>query len=523
MAKVKKRKGVILAYDSGTETIYIGARHPDGRTEIIADFHGHIPTLSDAGFEGGDPEKLIYGKQARNYRKLAPEFVTQMNKRVRGKHEGSGLVTLIDKDNRPWAAEEIEARLLGTLVRHAEEFLGVPVEGVLITVPACFDDVQRKASVAIVEAAGCRCLGLINEPTAAVLGYFKANPQAGTAMVSDGGKGTWDITIMQMLKDNAFQVKATKGIDDLAGREMTLALVEHCAKYAESMGAPMSPDTGPQDYVLLEEAAEEAKLALSNLEKTVIVWRAGTKLFDLEVTRAEFENLLAPMLDAIRGLVRETLDAAGMTPADLSIVIPAGGSSRVPAVRQLLEEIFGPDKVMKNVDPDRAVILGALEAIPLKIKEAVDSGQTDFNDIAPEYVIDSRISLTDVLGDTLGVRAIRPVDGATVLTPIVEANTPLPCSKERVFGLKQEQGKVVNADIAVLQGDPNAPVDDATTLEVFPLEGLPPGPESKRIAVRFDIDTNGLVSVHARDNYSGQEIRGRVQASRKHNQAMPVM
>jgi molecular chaperone DnaK len=295
---------------------------------------------------------------------------------------------------------------------------------------------------------------------------------------------------------------------------MTLALVEHCVTYGSSKGVRIAPDTHPQDYVLLEDAAEEAKLALSTMEKTTIVWRADTQLFDLEVSRAEFERLIAPITEAVRGLIQETLAGAKMKREDVDIVVPAGGGSRVPAIRKLLEEVFGPDKVMKNIDPDRAVILGALEAIPLKVKEAVDSGQTDIKDILPDYIIEGKISLTEALGEALGARAVRRENGMTVLATIVEANTPLPCSMERRFGLRQDQGKAVTADIVVLQGDPDAPVEAATTLEVFPLKDLPPGPDTQRIGVRFEIDANGLVNVHACDTVSGKEIRGTVKAHR---------
>ncbi len=512
----KQSDTIFLVIDMGTGTIYVVACYPDGRQEIIADWDGNAPTLTAIGFEGGDPEKLLAGQAALRYRMVAPEYVATLCKRTRGLE----TPLLLDANNMDWTGEALEVRFLKHFVEHVEERTGKKVAGILPTVPACFSDEQRRATIAIVEQAGAKALGVINEPTSALLGFMQDKTANGTFLVVDIGMGTSDVTAMRAENGTSFEARATVGRDDSAGREMTLALLELCTGEMAKKKIVLDPEKDLRDLVLLENSCEEAKRTLSTQEKAFITWRAGAELFDLEVTRAQFEAAIAPVTDGIGALIHETLDMAGLQPNDFDGVVLAGGASRVPAVQRLVENIFGADKLRRDVDPDKAIALGAAASLGIKIKEGIAAGDHELEAVAAGYALNTKMDVQEVLGQALGVRALNTRTNEEVLAPIAGAKSTLPFEGSKLFGLRVTGTGSVNATIQVLQGKADGPADKARVLAEFALNGLPEGPLEKRVEVSFSVDANGLVKVRAVDTFSALEITGQADAAEAVNKGV---
>jgi molecular chaperone DnaK len=499
-------KGIVVAVDLGNSTTSAGYRDAQGQVVAIPDRDGLLCSPTVVGFDGGDPAKPVYGRTALNLGKVHDEWICTYAKLARAKE---AVPAIVDKDGRVSTTAELEPLFLRWRLDYAEAFTGERIVGVLITVPANFDDAQRRASLDVVQRAGYTPIGVINEPTAALLRYAKGKD--GTLAVIDAGGGTTDVTVTQVKQGTSFVIFATAG-RDVGGKDFSARLLQDCLDYASRRGVPLDPVVDHRDITMLMYEVESAKCDLSSVERTTITFRAKGELIDLERTRAQFDELGVDVCQSIQSLAQEALAGAHLTPDDLTGVVLVGGASRTPCVRAAVESLFGRDKILTDIDVDKAVCLGAVEAIGLKLDELKAGGDTALVNRVHEYHFRSDLKLHEGCSVAMGVRAQDSRTGREVFVSIIAKNTPLPAEKRWVFGLLNGDKGVGDTLIVVLQGDPAAPLDEARILAQFSLRDLPAGPTEKRIEVVFAMDASGLVQVRAKDLFSGQEIAEQVDA-----------
>jgi len=506
--RTRRAKGTVVAADLGTDTTLLAHMSKDNHVRVIPDWDGLLSTPTAVGFEGGDPKNPLFGRAAKSYRKTHPEFVCVIAKRARGRGNAPGI---IDIHGKAWTTEELEALFLHSLLEHAEEFLGEAIAGVLSTVPASFNDAQRRATQEIVRMAGYACVGTVNEPTAALLSY--ARDKAGAYAVGDIGGGTFDVSILRVEKGHVYTTLATGGQDDLGGREYTLALLRQCVDHASQQGVALDPADDLRDMVGIELACEEAKKELSTQKSTIISFRVHNQLMDLEVDRNLFEDLTRELSQRIHGCLVAALEQAGLKASDLDGIVFAGGGSRVPSARKDIEAAVGDAKVLKDIDPDTAIVTGACYAIGMKLEERRLAGDVDLVENVPQYLLEGDVTLRDILGHDLGVAAVRKSTGEQVLAAIVSRGAALPASATKVFGLSNGDADTITTTITVLEGDADALVAECHSLAEFPLNDMPSGPTEDRIEIRVEVDSNGVVELHAMDTHSDVELRRQVEAA----------
>ena len=514
MARGRKKKGVVVAVDLGNGTTLVATLLEDGHVEVIVDADGLTATPTLIAFQEGDPVRPLFGRAAGSYGKHHPEHLCSYSKRGRGETDLPGLV---DKDGRAWNTEELEVMFVKWRLETAAELLGRPIAGVLATVPACFDDVQRRATQDVFERAGYVCIGLCNEPTGAILGYALGHD--GTHAVTDIGAGTLDVSIVTVKDGTTFTILATSGQDDLGGIEFTRLLVNHCVDLAAGKGVQLEPERDLRDLTMLEHACEAAKIELSTQDTTLITFRARDQLLDVQISRAEFEQLAKPLCDQITAHVQHALSQAGLEPGAVDGVIFAGGGSRVPCARVGIEALFGPDKILRDIDPLPAVVTGAVHAASRKLTQHRLAGNTKLVESVPAWMLKGGVSLAEVTGQALGVEAVNTKTEEARLVPIVAQGTPLPASATKAFGVQGGEVAQTSPAVRVMEGEAFCSSDQARLLAEFKLNGLPAGPSEDRIEVTFAVDTNGLVEVHAMDAVSGTELEGRVENACSVNQA----
>lgn len=416
--------------------------------------------------------QILVGEPARRQLVANPEGTTTAFKRRMGRRE---KIRLRDREFSP---EQLSAFLLQKIKRDAEAFLGEPVEKAVVTVPAYFDDNQRNATKDAARIAGLEVLRLVNEPTAAALAYGldRLGQELRIAVVDLGG-GTLDVTIMEFGK-GVFEVKATSGDTQLGGTDMNRALFEYLAsRFQQESGADIRSDRIASARLL--EAAEVAKIELSTQTTTrlnipfLTAVGGSPKHLDMELTRAELEHLVQPVIDRCRGPVEQALRDAQVTRSQVDRLIFVGGPTRMPVVRAFFEQLFGR-KAEMGVDPMECVAAGAA------IQAGVLGGEV------------GNIVLVDVTPLTLGVETL-----GGVATPLISRNTPIPTKKTEIFTTAADLQTSVT--IHVFQGE-RPMARDNTALGEFNLDGLPPAPRGvPKIEVTFDIDSNGILDVSAKD------------------------
>ncbi len=398
----------------------------------------------------------------------------------------------VDIDGREYTPQEISAMILQKMKKTAEDYLGQAVTEAVITVPAYFNDSQRQATKEAGEIAGLTVKRIVNEPTAAALAYGldKSNKDQKIAVFDLGG-GTFDISILE-LGDGVFEVKSTNGDTHLGGDDFDHVIIDWLAdEFKKDEGIDLRQDA--MALQRLKEAAEKAKIELSSTTSTEInlpyitATATGPKHLVKTLTRAQFEQLADKLIQATIKPCEQALKDAGMTPKDIDEVILVGGSTRIPAIQQVVEKFFGKAP-SKGVNPDEVVAVGAA------IQGGVLSG--DVKDVL----------LLDVVPLSIGIETL-----GGVMTKMIEANTTIPTRKSETFSTAADNQPSV--EIHVLQGERPMAKDDKT-LGKFHLDGIAPAPRGiPQIEVTFEVDANGILNVSAKDKATGKEQSIRIEAS----------
>ena len=465
--------GKAVGIDLGTTNSVVAVLE-GGDPIVIANAEGSRTTPSVVAF-AKDGEVLV-GEVAKR------QAITNPGRTIRSVKRQMGTAWKQDIDGKDYTAQEISARTLQKLKRDAEAYLGTVVDQAVITVPAYFDDAQRTATKEAGQIAGLEVLRIINEPTAAALAYGLDKDGADqTILVFDLGGGTFDVSVLE-IGDGVFEVKATHGDTKLGGDDWDQAVIDWLVtSFKNDHGVDLAADAMAAQR--LKEAAEKAKIELSQVQQTqinlpfVTATDAGPLHLDYTLSRAKFLELTADLLARCRTPFEQAVKDAGLTRGEVDHVILVGGSTRMPAVVELVKEIAGRDP-SKNVNPDEVVAIGAA------VQAGVLGGEV------------KDVLLLDVTPLSLGIET-----KGGVMTRLIERNTTIPIQRTEVFTTAEDSQPSV--DIHVLQGEREMSQFNKT-LGKFQLVGLPPAPRgTPQIEVTFDIDANGIVHVSAKDRATG--------------------
>jgi len=469
MAKEK-----VLGIDLGT-TFSCMSIMEAGKPIVIPNAEGGRTTASIVAFTK-EGERLV-GSLAKRQAVTNPQRTIQSIKRKMGSTEK------IKIDDKYYSPQEISAMILQKMKVDAESYLGEKISKAVITVPAYFNDAQRQATKDAGKIAGLDVMRIINEPTASALAYGIDKEQDATVLVYDLGGGTFDVSILT-LGDGVFEVKSTAGNNLLGGDDFDKRVTDYLIEeFKKKEGVDLRND--PYAMQRLRDASENAKIELSQRQSTninlpyITTDTSGPKFLNIDLTRSKLEQLIGDLVESTVGPVKQALSDAKLEPKDIDHVLLVGGSTRVPLVQDTVKKILGkePDK---GINPDECVALGA------GIQGAVLTGET------------KDIVLLDVTPLTLGIETL-----GGIATKLIERNTTIPTRKSQIFSTAADGQTSV--EIHVVQGE-RALAKDNFTLGKFQLTGIPPAPRGiPQIEVTFDIDSNGIIHVSAKDLGSGNQ------------------
>ena len=464
-----------VGIDLGTTNSVVAALEA-GDPVVLPNAEGVRTTPSVVGFS--KTGEVLVGEVAKR------QAITNPDRTVRSVKRHMGTTWTVEVDGKSYRPQEISARILQKLKRDAEAYLGEPVTQAVITVPAYFDDAQRQATKEAGQIAGLDVLRIVNEPTAAALAYGLDKEGADqTVLVFDLGGGTFDVSVLE-IGEGVFEVKATSGNTRLGGDDWDQRVIDWLVtSFKNEHGVDLSKDK--MALQRLKEAAEKAKIELSTVQETqiglpfVTATSAGPLHLDYTLTRAKFQELTADLVDACRGPFEQAVRDAGLAVDNIDHIILVGGSTRMPAIQDLIRSLTGKEP-HKGVNPDEVVAVGAA------IQAGVLKGEV------------KEVLLLDVTPLSLGVET-----KGGVMTRLIERNTTIPTKRSEVFTTADDSQPSV--EVHVLQGEREM-ASANRSLGRFHLTDLPPAPRGvPQIEVTFDIDANGIVHVSAKDRATGKE------------------
>jgi len=466
----------ILGIDLGTTNSAMAVME-GGEPTIITNSEGERTTPSVVAFKD-DGERLVGELAKRQAVKNPDRTIASIKRKMGTDHK-------VNIEGKNYTPEEISAMILQKMKKDAEDYLGEKIERAVITVPAYFNEPQREATKNAGEIAGFKVDRVLNEPTASSMAYrLEEKDKAETILVYDLGGGTFDVSILEV-GDGVYEVLSTSGNTQLGGDDWTQKIVDWCLeRFEKENGIDLSDNREALQRVT--EASEKAKKELSTREKTEInlpyitADESGPKHLDLELTRGKFQNMTRELVDKTKKPMQIAMDDAGLDIGDIDEVIMVGGSTRLPAIKDLVKDYFKKDPHMK-INPDECVAIGAA------IQAGVISG-----DVTDDIV------LLDVTPLSLGVETL-----GGVTTQLIERNTTIPTEESKIFTTAQDNQTTV--EIHVVQGE-RAMAKDNHSLGRFTLTGIPPSPKGiPQIEVSFQMDENGILNVSAEDKASGKQ------------------